>query len=186
VPWSAEDVKTLESMAAQIGASTGAKPSLGQLASVIVRLHLSALQSTPEPAASEEVSRPSMDQEISRRFGEAEGASVALDWYILEPDSYQEFSSHRRRWFRHGRAEPGAHVAMEEDAHRALLSRCGHLPLLRRAADYYEDAAYGPDEVGGLLDELVSIGPRAGAAAELEALCREALRRRGGLVAIAD
>jgi hypothetical protein len=75
---------------------------------------------------------------------------------------------------------------MEEDAHRALLSRCGHLPLLRRAADYYEDAAYGPDEVGGLLDELVSIGPRAGAAAELEALCREALRRRGGLVAIAD
>jgi hypothetical protein len=68
VPLSAEDVQTLESMVAQIGASTGAKPSLGQLASVIVRLHLSALQSTPEPAASEEVSRPSMDQEISRRI----------------------------------------------------------------------------------------------------------------------
>lgn len=39
-------------MVAQIGASTGSKPSVGQLVSVIVRLHLNALKSAPEPAAS--------------------------------------------------------------------------------------------------------------------------------------
>jgi hypothetical protein len=113
---------------------------------------------------------------------------VALDWYILEPDSYREWLSSRRRWFRQGRVgrEPDAHVAMGEDAHYTLLSGCGHLPLLRRATDYYEDAAYAPAEVVGLLNELASVGPLAGAAAELEALCKEALRRRCGLVAIAD
>jgi hypothetical protein len=113
---------------------------------------------------------------------------VALDWHILEPDAYREFSSHRRRWFRHERVarKPDAHVAMGEDAHHALLSRCGHLPLLRRVADYYEDAAYSPAEVGGLLNELASVGPLTGAAAELEALCKEALRSRCGLVAVAD
>jgi hypothetical protein len=48
VPLSAEDVQTLENMVSHIGASTGAKPSVGQLVSVIVRLHLNALKSAPE------------------------------------------------------------------------------------------------------------------------------------------
>ncbi|SRR6266446_4040512 len=48
VPLSAEDVQTLENMLSHIGASTGAKPSVGQLVSVIVRLHLNALKSAPE------------------------------------------------------------------------------------------------------------------------------------------
>jgi hypothetical protein len=51
VPLSAQDVKTLESMVAQIEASSGAKPSVGQLVSVIVRTHLSALSSVPKPVA---------------------------------------------------------------------------------------------------------------------------------------
>jgi hypothetical protein len=119
-------------------------------------------------------------------FGEGRRA-VALDWYILEPDAYHEFLTHRRRWFRRARVarEPGAHLAMEEHTHHALLSQCGHLPLLRRAADYYEDAAYAPDEVGGLLAELASVGHVPGAA-ELEALCRAALRLGSGLVVISD
>jgi hypothetical protein len=65
VPLSAEDIKTLETLVAQIGGATGAKPSVGQLASVIVRLHLSALKSAPEPAASD-APRQGMEQEISR------------------------------------------------------------------------------------------------------------------------
>ncbi len=36
VPFSAEDIKTLEYMVVQIGGSTGTKPSIGQLVSVIV------------------------------------------------------------------------------------------------------------------------------------------------------
>lgn len=114
---------------------------------------------------------------------------MARDWYILEPDAHREWVSRGRRWFfRHGRVarEPGAYVAMEEDVHHALLSRCGHLPLLRRAANYYEDAVYAPAEVGRLLEELASVGPLAGTAAELEALCRAALRRECALIAIAD
>jgi hypothetical protein len=66
VPLSAEDIKTLENMLAHIGASTGAKPSVGQLASVIVRLHLNALKSAPESAASPDVSKQNMEHEISR------------------------------------------------------------------------------------------------------------------------
>lgn len=64
------------------------------------------------------------------------------------------------------------------------------LPLLARATDYYEDAAYTPDEVPGLLAELTAVGPRAGGAAAvvaaLAALCEEAVRRRRGIVALAD
>jgi hypothetical protein len=44
VPLSAEDVKTLEGMVAQLEGSSGAKPSVGQLVSLIVRAHLRALK----------------------------------------------------------------------------------------------------------------------------------------------
>jgi len=44
VPLSAEDVKTLEAMIAQLEASSGAKPSVGQLVSVIVHEHLRTLK----------------------------------------------------------------------------------------------------------------------------------------------
>jgi hypothetical protein len=40
VPLSPDDIKTLEGMVAQIGGSTGAKPSVGQLVSVIVHSYL--------------------------------------------------------------------------------------------------------------------------------------------------
>ena len=66
VPLSAEDVQTLENMVSHIGASTGAKPSVGQLVSVIVRLHLNALQNAAEPAASADVPGQGAEHEISR------------------------------------------------------------------------------------------------------------------------
>jgi len=66
VPLSAEDISTLETMVAQIGVSTGAKPSVGQLVSVVVRLHLNALKRAPEPAASADVAKQDMEYEISR------------------------------------------------------------------------------------------------------------------------
>jgi hypothetical protein len=65
VPLSAEDVETLENMVAHIGASTGAKPSVGQLASVIVRLHLNALKTTPHSAAQADLIKHELDREIS-------------------------------------------------------------------------------------------------------------------------
>jgi hypothetical protein len=94
---------------------------------------------------------------------------MALDWCILGPDG-----------------APEVQVAMSPDAHRVLLARGRHLPLLGRAADYYGDAEYAPGEVGGLLDELASVGPLAGAEAELAALCQEAMRRRCGIGVVAD
>jgi hypothetical protein len=64
------------------------------------------------------------------------------------------------------------------------------LPLLARAADYYEDAAYTPDEAPGLLAELAAVAPRASGAADVVAalavLCEEAVRRRRGIVVLAD
>jgi hypothetical protein len=45
VPLSPEDVAALEKIIGQIVASTGTKPSVGQLASVIVRNYLSGLES---------------------------------------------------------------------------------------------------------------------------------------------
>jgi hypothetical protein len=48
VPLSAEDVQMLEAIRSRIGATTGAKPSVGQLVSVIVRRHLTALRCRPE------------------------------------------------------------------------------------------------------------------------------------------
>jgi len=44
VPLSDADVKALESMVSEIGASTGTKPSIGQLVSAIVRMHLNESQ----------------------------------------------------------------------------------------------------------------------------------------------
>ncbi len=55
VPLSADDVQTLESMVSHIGESTGAKPSVGQLASVIVRRYLSDLKNTTGPSATADV-----------------------------------------------------------------------------------------------------------------------------------
>jgi hypothetical protein len=66
VPLSAEDVQTLENMVSHIGASTGAKPSVGQLVSVIVRLHLNALTSATEPSTTADVARQDMAHEVSR------------------------------------------------------------------------------------------------------------------------
>lgn len=112
---------------------------------------------------------------------------MAYDWYIVEPASYQEFLSHRRRWFRQAYPElgTGTHIAMSEDAHQALMSRCGYLPLLRRAADYYRDAAYAPAEIAKLLDELAVAEGLAGAI-ELAALCQEALQWQCAVIALAD
>ena len=94
---------------------------------------------------------------------------MSLDWCTLRPDGTPEVA-----------------VAMGTDSHHVLFVRGGHLPLLCRAADYYQDADYAPDEVGELLDELASIGPLAGTEAKLAALCRDALRRGCGIFAIAD
>ena len=44
-PSYADDVKILEGIASQLEAASGAKPSVGQLVSVIVRNHLHALKS---------------------------------------------------------------------------------------------------------------------------------------------
>src|SRR5439155_22374609 len=65
VPLSAEDVQTLEAMVAEIGESTGAKPSVGQLASVIVRLHLNALKNAAE-ATTAEAAKQDVEHEIAR------------------------------------------------------------------------------------------------------------------------
>jgi hypothetical protein len=66
VPLSAEDVHTLEDVLSHIGATTGAKPSVGQLISVIVRLHLNALKKAPEPAAPADVAGEDLGQAVSR------------------------------------------------------------------------------------------------------------------------
>jgi hypothetical protein len=48
VPLSADDLQKLEEMLSHIGSSTGTKPSVGQLVSVIVRLYLSTLENVHE------------------------------------------------------------------------------------------------------------------------------------------
>jgi hypothetical protein len=94
---------------------------------------------------------------------------MALDWCILGLDG-----------------APVVTAAMEPDGHHELLSRGGHLPLLARAADYYTDAEYTPSEVRTLLDELSALGPLNDAEEKLAVLCREALHRGCGIVALAD
>jgi hypothetical protein len=66
VPLSVEDVEILQDMLSRIGESTGVKPSVGQLASAIVRLHLNALKTPPDPGASPDASRQDMTQQISK------------------------------------------------------------------------------------------------------------------------
>lgn len=66
VPLSAGDVQTLEDMLSHIGASTGAKPSVGQLVSVIVRLHLNVLKNAAESAAPADVLGQPIRPEVSR------------------------------------------------------------------------------------------------------------------------
>jgi hypothetical protein len=53
VPLSAEDIKTLEVMVAQLEISSGAKPSVGQLVSVIVQAHLRAMYAAAPVAAAD-------------------------------------------------------------------------------------------------------------------------------------
>jgi hypothetical protein len=60
VPLSAEDVKALEDMVAQIEASSGTKASVGQLVSAIVRSHLNA----PNPAASTPADDPPLSKTL--------------------------------------------------------------------------------------------------------------------------
>jgi hypothetical protein len=55
VPLSAQDIKTLEGMVAQLETSSGAKPSVGQLVSVIVRAHLQGLHAASKSAGGDEV-----------------------------------------------------------------------------------------------------------------------------------
>jgi hypothetical protein len=66
VPLSAEDLKTLEGIVAQIEGSSGAKPSVGQLVSVIVRTHLEALRALPSPAPAGEAPKGEVEQPVSR------------------------------------------------------------------------------------------------------------------------
>src|SRR5437867_4498571 len=62
VPLSADDIKTLEEMVAQIEGSSGAKPSVGQLVSVIVRNHLEALKARPDPARKGDAPKGEVEQ----------------------------------------------------------------------------------------------------------------------------
>jgi hypothetical protein len=134
---------------------------------------------------------------------------VALDWHMRGPDGGPDATvpwvpmgedAHAELFARAGLHRPhhgqGRNVGGRNrrpggrpagPASRSLLPP---LPLLARAVDYYEDAAYAPAEVPALLAELAAVGPRAGAAAEvvsaLLALCEEAVRRQQGIVVLAD
>ncbi|MBM4071100.1 MAG: hypothetical protein FJ271_19460 [Planctomycetes bacterium] len=66
VPLSAEDVKTLEGMVAQVGESSGARPSVGQLVSVIVRAHLQSLEAAADSAREADAKPTEPDQPISK------------------------------------------------------------------------------------------------------------------------
>jgi len=68
VPLSADDVRTLEAMVAQIGQPTGAKPSDGQLASVMVRMHLDALKHAGASTAAPETAKQDMEQAVARNI----------------------------------------------------------------------------------------------------------------------
>src|ERR1700722_13626045 len=58
VPLSSEDVKTLEGLVAQLETSSGTKPSIGQLVSVIVRAHLQGLDNASGSAAAVDIVEP--------------------------------------------------------------------------------------------------------------------------------
>jgi hypothetical protein len=65
VPLSAEDVKTLEGMVAQLE-SSGAKPSVGQLVSVIVRAHLQSLQAVANSARGAPAKQTAPDESFAK------------------------------------------------------------------------------------------------------------------------
>ncbi len=65
VPLSAEDVETLEGMVARVEVSSGAKPSVGQLVSVIVRAHLQGINAAPNSAAATGVVEPEPATSVS-------------------------------------------------------------------------------------------------------------------------
>jgi hypothetical protein len=120
---------------------------------------------------------------------------ATVPWVPMDEDAHAElFAQAGLHLPHHGQGRyPGNRHRMAgarpspTPARRPLLPP---LPLLARAADYYEDAAYTPDEVPGLLAELAAVGPRAGGVAEvmavLTALCEEAVRRQRGIVVRAD
>jgi hypothetical protein len=66
VPLSAEDVRTLEGIIAQVGTSSGARPSVGQLISVIVRAHLQGLNAAPNSEAAADVIEPEAAASVSK------------------------------------------------------------------------------------------------------------------------
>jgi len=65
VPLSAADVKSLEEMVAQIEGSSGARPSVGQLVSVIVQSHLDALRTRPDSGTADAASKGEAEQPVS-------------------------------------------------------------------------------------------------------------------------
>ena len=65
MPLSADDVSTLEEIVAQIEGSSGARPSIGQLVSVIVRRHLDAIRTRPDAGTADEASRGAAEQPVS-------------------------------------------------------------------------------------------------------------------------
>lgn len=88
VPLSASDIKILETMVSQLQNSTAVNPSIGQLVSVIVRMHLerAELQCTPSGPStalgSNADSICAAAKVISQRFntGQFPGRPAALNW----------------------------------------------------------------------------------------------------------
>ncbi len=76
VPLSVEDVKTLEGLVLQVETSSGAKPSIGQLVSVIVRTHLEGLNANSnlddvnpvEPESTSFISKAKLQQMIEEQI----------------------------------------------------------------------------------------------------------------------
>lgn len=119
----------------------------------------------------------------------------ALPWVPMSEDAHAELFArvglhlphHGQGRYPGGRHRQASGRATPRSEPAPLLPP---LPLLARAADYYEDVAYAPAEVPALLVELAAVRRRAGAAAEvvsaLIALCEEAERRGRGIVVRAD
>jgi hypothetical protein len=120
------------------------------------------------------------------------GPDAAVPWVPMGEDSHAELFARvglHRPHHGQGRYPGNRHrQSGRADTHFDPLTPLPPLPLLARAADYYEDAAYTPAEVPGLLAELAAVGPRAGAevVSALVALCKEAARRGRGIIVLAD
>ena len=68
VPLSAEDVKALENLVAEIEKSSGMKPSVGQLVSAIVRSHLNAPKSPYTPAVDPPLAKTALQNLIDEQL----------------------------------------------------------------------------------------------------------------------